>query len=118
MEKQIKQIRVLHILGTMDMGGIENFLMNIYRNIDRTKIQFDFIINDRGKEDIFENEIKKFGGKIYKIPSIVDSGHYSYLKNLRNILNKNNYKIVHSHYNMVSGFILREAQKCGIKIRI
>lgn len=111
-------IRVLQVTGTMDMGGIENFLMNIYRNIDRNKIQFDFVINDRHKEDVFENEIKQLGGRIYKVPSIVDSGHFCYFRNLRNILKNNNYKIVHSHYNMVSGFILKEAEKCGVKIRI
>ena len=60
-------LRVLHILGTLDMGGIENFLINIYRIIDRNKIQFDFVINDRKKEDIFEKEIKELGGKIYKV---------------------------------------------------
>lgn len=111
-------IRILHVTATMDMGGIENFLMNIYRNIDRSKIQFDFVINDRKKEDIFEKEIKQLGGKIYKIPSIVSSGHFLYFKNLRKILKSNNYQIIHSHYNMISGFILREAKKCGVKHRI
>lgn len=111
-------LRVLHILGTLDMGGIENFLINIYRIIDRNKIQFDFVINDRKKEDIFEKEIKELGGKIYKIPSIVEGGHFQYFRSLRKILKENNYKIVHSHYNMVSGFILKEAKKCDVKIRI
>ena len=52
-------LRVLHVLGALDMGGIENFLMNIYRNIDRNKIQFDFVINDRNKEDIVEKKIEQ-----------------------------------------------------------
>lgn len=111
-------LRVLHVLGTLDMGGIENFLMNIYRNIDRNKIQFDFVINDREKEDIFEKEVISLGGKIYKIPSIVKVGHFKYFKSLREIFQNNNYNIVHSHYNAVSGFILREAKKVGIKNRI
>ena len=113
-----KPIRILHVTATMDMGGIENFLINIYRIIDRNKVQFDFVINDRKKEDIFEKEIKELGGKIYKIPSIVEGGHFQYFKSLRKILKENNYMIVHSHYNMVSGFILREAKKCDVKIRI
>lgn len=111
-------LRVLHVLGTLDMGGIENFLMNIYRNIDRNKIQFDFVINDREKEDIFEKEIISLGGKIYKIPPIVKVGHFKYFKALRDIFQKNNYSIVHSHYNAISGFILHEAKKVGIKNRI
>lgn len=113
-----KPIRILHVLATLDMGGIENFLMNIYRNIDRNKIQFDFVINDRGKEDIFEKEIEKFGGRIFKIPSISNEGHFKYFKNLKNIFQKNKYDIVHSHYNAISGFILKEAKKVGVKNRI
>ena len=87
-------LRVLHVLGTLDMGGIENFLMNIYRNIDRNKIQFDFVINDREKEDIFEKEVRSLGGKIYKIPPIVKVGHFKYFKSLREILQKNNYVLI------------------------
>lgn len=113
-----KPIRILHVLATMDMGGIENFLMNIYRSIDRKKIQFDFIINNRGEEDIFEKEIKDLGGKVFKVPSIVNKGHFAYIKALRKIFRENNYQIVHSHYNAISGFILNEAKKCNIKNRI
>ena len=49
-------IRILQITGGMNMGGIENFLMNIYRNIDREKVQFDFLIHQEEKQ-IFEEEI-------------------------------------------------------------
>lgn len=113
-----KPIRVLHILATMDIGGIENFLMNIYRNIDRKKIQFDFVVNNREKEENFEKEIISLGGKIYKVPSISNGRHFEYLKNLKKIFYENNYNIVHSHYNAISGFILNEAKKSGIKNRI
>lgn len=113
-----KKLRILQITGTMNMGGIENFLINLYRCIDRSKIQFDFIINDTGKENIFEKEIEILGGKIFKIPSIVNKGHFAYIKTLRKIFRENNYQIVHSHYNTISGFILNEAKKCGIKNRI
>lgn len=113
-----EKIRILHITATLDMGGIENFLINVYRKIDRNIFQFDFVINDRGKKDIFEKEIEQLGGKIYKIPSIVDSGHFLYLENLKKIFESNKYQIVHSHYNMISGFILKEAKKSNIRIRI
>lgn len=111
-------IRVVHITGTLDMGGIENFLMNIYRNIDRNKVQFDFIVNDNQKEYIFENEIREMGGNIYKVPSIVKKGHFAYIKGLRKIFIENKYQIVHSHYNAITGIILNEAKKSNIKNRI
>lgn len=113
-----KPIRVLQITGGMNMGGIENFIMNVYRNIDRTKVQFDFLIHQEEKQ-IFEDEILSLGGKVYRIPSFGKVGHFGYLKELRKFFkNHKEYKVVHSHYNTVSGIILREAKKCGIENRI
>ena len=111
-------IRILQITGGMNMGGIENFLMNIYRNIDREKVQFDFLIHQEEKQ-IFEEEIISLGGKIFRIPSLGKVGHFRYLKELKEFFQVHKeYKIVHSHYNTISGIILREAKKCGIKNRI
>lgn len=36
------QLRVLHVIGKMDRGGAETLLMNLYRVIDRSRVQFDF----------------------------------------------------------------------------
>ena len=58
----MEPIRVLQIVGGMNMGGIENFLMNIYRNIDRDRVQFDFFIHNDDNA-IFEEEIKELGVK-------------------------------------------------------
>lgn len=112
-----KPIRVLHIVSIMDMGGIENFIMNLYRNIDRTKIQFDFLVHHE-KKGIFEEEIETLGGKIYRIPFVTKVGHTRYIKELNNFFKNNNYSIVHSHYNTMSGLILRAAKKNKIKTRI
>lgn len=116
MKKQ--PIRILQITGGMNMGGIENFIMNIYRNIDREKIQFDFLIHQEEKQ-IFEDEINFLGGKIFRIPSLGKVGHFKYIKGLREFfLSHQEYQIVHSHYNTISGVILEEAKKCGIENRI
>lgn len=97
-----KPVRILQIVGGMDMGGIENFIMNIYRNIDRTKVQFDFFIHN-DKDAIFENEIRELGGKIFKIPHITKSGHRAYIKNLKNFLkNTKNIKLfIHIEMNLM-----------------
>ena len=60
-------IRVLHVVGKMHRGGIETLLMEIYRKIDRSKIQFDFIVNTHEVGN-YDQEIKKLGGNIYYIP--------------------------------------------------
>ena len=60
-------IRVLQVTGVMNRGGAETMIMNLYRKIDRTKIQFDFITHT-DLEASYEEEINSFGGKVYKFP--------------------------------------------------
>lgn len=108
-------IRVAQILNNMDYGGVEAVIMNYYRNIDRSKIQFDFIINENSICP-FQDEIEKFGGKIYKIPSL--SKYLAYEKTLKKIFIENKYKIVHCHLSTLSVFPLRIAKKCNIPVRI
>lgn len=85
-------IRVLHILDSLDMGGIESYLMNIYRHIDRTRVQFDFLIF---KEDnFFEEEAKSLGATIYKCK---DSSYFKQVNYVYEIEKKHHYRIVHCH---------------------
>ena len=58
--------RIVHVVGSMAPGGIENFIMNVYRNIDREKVQFDFILNMK-KEISYDEEIESMGGKVYYV---------------------------------------------------
>ena len=60
-------IRILQIVDSMDMGGIQAFIMNIYRSIVSQGVQFDFL-TFRSHEQSFESEIIKLGGYIYKLP--------------------------------------------------
>lgn len=100
----------------MNRGGAETLIMNLYRNIDRSKVQFDFLTC---KEGVFDNEIVKMGGKVHRIPYISDVGHFKYVKELNNFFITNyQYKIVHSHMDKMTGLVLREAKKAGIPIRI
>ncbi|MDR3225615.1 MAG: hypothetical protein LBT52_04870, partial [Clostridiales Family XIII bacterium] len=54
-------IRVLHVLGVLEMGGAESRTMDLYRAIDRTKIQFDFMVHG-GQDGYFSKEILSLGG--------------------------------------------------------
>lgn len=60
-------IRILHVVHGMDCGGTENIIMNLYRNINRTKVQFDFLVHT-GKRCFFDDEIEQLGGHIYHVP--------------------------------------------------
>lgn len=109
-------LRVLHVVVNMNRGGAETLLMNLYRNLDRSKIQFDFLTC---KEGIFDEEIVELGGRVHRIPYITDVGHTRYMKALDKFFSSyQEYKIIHSHMDKMSGFVLRSAKKAGILIRI
>lgn len=109
--------RVLQIVSAMDRGGAETLLMNIYKNLDRSKIQFDFITHSTKKGD-FDDEIMSLGGKIFRISSLGQLGPVKYLKELKKILSSNKYIAVHSHTDYQSGFPALAAKICGIKKRV
>ncbi|MCL2773488.1 MAG: glycosyltransferase family 1 protein [Oscillospiraceae bacterium] len=89
-------IRVLHVIGSMNVGGAETFIMNVYRNIDREKVQFDFLLNVPNKT-AYEDEITSLGGKIYRIPRRFPN-YLKHLKALDYFFKKNTqYNIVHQH---------------------
>ena len=92
-------IRILHISDSMNHGGIENFIMNIYRTIDRSKVQFDFIQFKRNS--VYNDEILELGGKIYYLPGKGED-IISNFRGIRKIVKDNNYKIVHRHFHNAS----------------
>lgn len=96
-------------------GGVESVVMNYYRNIDKSKVQFHFIC-DEDSTDIPYDEIEKLGGKVIVVPPYQKL--FKYQKELYKIFKENNYKIVHSHINALSVFPLRIAKKAGVPIRI
>ncbi|WP_347548660.1 glycosyltransferase family 1 protein [Pseudalkalibacillus hwajinpoensis] len=109
-------VRVLHVVVNMNRGGAETLIMNLYRNIDRSKVQFDFLTC---KEGVFDSEIKAMGGKIYRIPYVSEVGHGGYVRVLNRFFQAHSYyQIVHSHMDKMSGLVLRAAKKAGIRNRI
>ncbi|PPA69241.1 glycosyltransferase family 1 protein [Jeotgalibacillus proteolyticus] len=108
-------VRVLHAVVNMNRGGAETLIMNLYRNIDRSKVQFDFLTSFEG---VFDEEITSMGGRIYRIPYVTKAGHLQYLKSLEEFFKQHPYKIVHSHMDKMSGFVLRAAARAGVPSRI
>ncbi len=108
-------IKIGIIMGKWVGGGVEAVIMNYYRHIDRSKIQFDFIC-DSDSTDIPYDEIKKLGGKVILCPPYQKIRRYT--KELKRIFKENNYRIVHSNINALSLFPLRAAKKAKVPIRI
>jgi glycosyltransferase involved in cell wall biosynthesis len=102
----------------MDRGGAESMIMNYYRNIDREKVQFDFLVH-RLERGAFDDEIEVLGGRIYRMPKINLLKVKKYRQRLQNFFNKHNdYTTVHSHLNAFGIFVLSEAIKARIPVRI
>lgn len=109
-------IRVLHCVAGLGRGGYETFIMNVYRQIDRTKVQFDFLYSFDG---VFVEEVKRLGGRAYQIPFITQKGPFVYRKAVRNFLKTHpDYTIIHSHMDKFSGLIMECAKEQGIPVRI
>lgn len=114
----MKPIRILQVLTIMNRGGAETMVMNYYRNIDRSKVQFDFLLH-RQERGIFDDEIESLGGKIYRLQNINFRNLSGYRKALDHFFENNpEYHIVHSHLNALSVFVLKSAKKYNVQTRI
>lgn len=108
--------RILQVVTYMGRGGIETMLMNYYRHMDRSKVQFDFLVHRDFKAD-FDEEIESLGGRIYRVPPM-NPLKKSYWKALDIFFRSHPYEIVHCHLNYKSGVVLAAAKKAGIPVRV
>ena len=116
-ENKMLSIRVLHIVTYMGRGGLETMLMNYYRHIDRTQVQFDFLTHRDFRAD-YDDEIESLGGKIYHLPRLIPWSR-AYKQALRDFFRSHpEYKIIHVHQDCFSGVICKIAKECGIPVRI
>lgn len=113
-----KPIRVLNLFTIMNRGGAETMVMNYYRNIDRSKVQFDFLVH-RKERGAYDDEIEKLGGKIYRMPSIRPGKFGKYKKELRKFFDKHpEYQVIHSHMSELGYYAFKEAKSRGVKCTI
>lgn len=111
-------IRILQSVNIMDRAGLETMLMNYYKNIDRSKVQFDFLTH-RNEIGAYENEIKELGGQVYHAPRLYPQNYLQYFIYMKKFFKEHSeYKIIHSHIDSMSYFPLLAAKKSGIPIRI
>ncbi|RDW22411.1 glycosyltransferase family 1 protein [Oceanobacillus arenosus] len=114
----MEPIRILQVVTIMNRGGLETMLMNYYRQMDRTKIQFDFMVH-RDERGDYDEEIERLGGKTYRMPHIRPGNYKNYFTLLEEFFDSHTeYKVVHSHINENSSFVLKAAHKAGIPCRI
>ena len=107
--------RILVVIGKMDRGGAETIIMNLYRNIDRQKIQFDFAVHTNEKAD-YDDEIVAMGGRIFRFPEYKILNSLSYRKAWKEFFknHQGEFCAVHGHIGSCAAIYLREAKKQSI----
>lgn len=111
-------IRILHVLGGLNLGGAESRIMDLYRNLDRNEIQFDFLVHSAA-EQYFDKEVKKLGGRIYRVPQFKLYNLFSYKRALRRFFAEHHeFRAVHGHMTSTASVYLPIAKKAGVPITI
>ena len=107
-------IRVLHMIGSLNMGGSQTMIMNLYRHMDKKQIQFDFIIDHPGQL-YFADEIKDMGGRIFLLPLFKGENLVQVRKAWNTFFNEHpEYKILHSHVRSYASIYFPIAKKHGL----
>ncbi len=111
-----RPIRILHVVGGMNRGGVETWLMHVLRNIDRDRFHMDFLVHTQ-KPCPYDDEVRALGSKI--IPCLNPAKPWLYARNFKGILREyGSYDIVHSHVHHFSGYVLYLAKQAGVPVRI
>lgn len=107
--------RIAVVMGKMHSGGKKNLVMEYYRNIDKSQVQFDFICDDDSNA-IPKEEIEVLGGRVYVV-----SRYQNIFKNISEITKickENKYKLVHGYNGTMNLFSMYAAWRAGVPVRI
>lgn len=110
-----KPVRIAQVMGKMNGGGVEAVVMNYYRHIDKSRVQFDFLV-DADSTRVPRKQIESLGGRVFEVPPYQHAIRYQRV--LRDLFSCEKWSVVHSHINALSVFPLRAAKKAGIPVRI
>lgn len=111
----MSKIKVLIVAGDMHVGGIENQLMHLLRNADKTQSQIDF--TSKRQNAYYRDEIIALGGKFIQIPPMSHCNPLPYCKALYRVMKDGQYDVVHSHELFHSGIVLAIAKLAGVRVR-
>lgn len=107
-------MRVLHAIGSLNQGGSQSFVMNLYRAIDRSLVQFDFVIEHPG-ELYHAEEIRRLGGRVFELEPFTGGNVHRYVRQWRDFLDAHDeWPIVHGHVRSTAAIYLSIAKKHGM----
>lgn len=111
-------IRVLQVLGSTGLGGAESRVMDIYRHMDRDRVQFDFLVTE-GHTGHFDAEIRELGGEVYTLPPYRIYNHKQYTDAVKAFFTEHkDYQAVHGHMTSTAAIYLKIAKKMGVPLTI
>ncbi|MDE7323017.1 MAG: glycosyltransferase family 1 protein [Lachnospiraceae bacterium] len=111
-------IRVLNVLGTTNLGGAESRVMELYRALDRDRVQFDFMVHT-DKEGQYSGEIRRLGGRIYSVPRFKGINLLAYKRAWKKFFEEHgDFAAVHGHMTSTAAIYLPIAKKAGIPLTI
>ena len=107
---------VLHIVGGLDRGGAEAYIMNTLRNIDRKKYRFiiaTFMAPSNGDKYAYQDELETLGVEIVRLRDTRFSNPRDFEKQIEILVRKRGINIVHSHIDFMSALTLAGAKRGG-----
>lgn len=117
-------VRILHILGNTQLGGAESRIMDLYRHMDRSVVQFDFVVHSK-EEGYFNEEIRKLGGRIFRVPRFRVLNYFFYCRAWKKLLQehrdadgRSEFHMIQGHMTSTAAIYLPIARKCGIETTI
>lgn len=109
----MKPVRVLEVFGKMNRGGAETMMMNLYRKMDRSRIQLDFMVHTE-EHCQYDEEIEQLGGRIFRVPQFKVHNLFSYIKAWRSFFKTHpEISVVHGHIGSTAAIYLLEANRFG-----
>lgn len=106
-------MRVLQVIGVMDRGGAETMIMNLYRAMDRSDIQFDFLVHEERSGD-YDEEIEDLGGRIFRLPRFNGVNGIAYRRQCEALVAEHpEWGVVHGHIGSSAPIYLSAAKRAG-----
>lgn len=108
-----KKIRILQVLNSLGMGGIESLATDILKNINKDEFEVDFCIME-GKDTNRLYDVQNLGAKVYYYPKLNFKSIFKFKKWWRDFFKSHQYDIVHGHVFTSASLYLPIAKKFGM----
>lgn len=109
----MKKIKILMVIGSVNMGGAQAFLLNLLRNMDLARYQVDFVVNFAERPGSIGDELRSMGCNIYTLPYFKVYNYWSFVKSWKHFLSEHKYDIVHGHSTNSASVYLKVAKQMG-----